>query len=77
MRRFAGAAGVLAFVVLLLRPYELGFSVTAGTTYRELCNRDLLEQPMVDIALAETFDEGRRENAATVQRLAAGSPSPR
>ena len=67
---FAGAAGVLAFVVLLLRPYELGFSVKAGTTYRELWDRDLLEQPMVDIALAEAFEERRRENTGTVKRLA-------
>jgi hypothetical protein len=31
-----GSSGVLAFVVLLLRPYELGFSVKAGATYRAL-----------------------------------------
>lgn len=31
-----GAGGVLIFVVQLLRPYELGFSVNAGATYRAL-----------------------------------------
>lgn len=67
---FAGGAGVLAFVVLMLRPYALGFSVKAGTTYRELWDRGLLDQPMVDIALAEAFEERRIENAVTVERLA-------
>lgn len=64
-----GAGALLASVVLLLRPYELGFSVRAGETYRELWNRDLLEQPMVDIALAEAFEERRRENAQVVKWL--------
>lgn len=64
-----GAAGVLLFVVLLLRPYELGFSVKAGATYRELWDRNLLDQPMVDIALAEAFEERRRRNAETVNDL--------
>jgi hypothetical protein len=65
----AGAAGVLIFAVLLLRPYELGFSMKAGETYRELWKQDILEQPMIDIALAEALDERRRENAKTVRRL--------
>lgn len=64
-----GAAGVLVFAVLLLRPYELGFSVKAGETYRELWDRNMLEQPMVDLALAEAFDERRRQNARTVKLL--------
>ena len=64
-----GAAGVLIFTVLLLRPYELGFSMKAGETYRELWKQDILEQPMIDIALAEALDERRHENAKTVKRL--------
>jgi hypothetical protein len=64
-----GAAGVLVFVVLLLRPYELGFSVKAGATYRALWDRDILEQPMVDIALAEAFEERRNDNGVVVERL--------
>ena len=59
-----GCAGVLVFVVLLLRPYEPGFSVKAGATYRALWEQGILEQPMVDIALAEAFEERRNGNAA-------------
>jgi hypothetical protein len=64
-----GSAGVLVFVVLLLRPYELGFSVKAGATYRALWDQGIVEQPMVDIALAEAFEERRKENAVIVGRL--------
>jgi hypothetical protein len=52
-----GAAGVLVFAVLLLRPYDLGFSMKAGETYRELFRLDVLEQPMIDFALADALDE--------------------
>jgi hypothetical protein len=65
----AGCAGVLVFVVLVLRPYELGFSVKAGATYRALWEQEILEQPMVDLALAEAFEERRNENAKVVRRL--------
>jgi hypothetical protein len=65
-----GASGVLLFVVLLLRPYEFGFSVKAGATYRALWDQDILEQPMVDLALAEAFEERRNENAPVVRLLA-------
>jgi hypothetical protein len=64
-----GAGGVLVFVVLLLRPYELGFSVKAGATYRALWDQDMLEQPMVDLALAEAFEERRNENTRVVKLL--------
>lgn len=64
-----GTLGVLLFVVLLLRPYELGFSVKAGATYRALWDKGLLEQPMVDIALSEAFEQRRDENAEVVKRL--------
>jgi hypothetical protein len=64
-----GSAGILVFVVLLLRPYELGFSVKAGVTYRALWEQRILEQPMVDIALAEAFEERRNTNAEVVRRL--------
>jgi asparagine N-glycosylation enzyme membrane subunit Stt3 len=65
-----GAAALLVFVVLLLRPYELGFSVKAGETYRGLWNDGVVEQPGVDLVLAEAFEERRRENADVVERLA-------
>ena len=64
-----GAAALLVFVVGLLRPYELGFSVKAGETYRALWNEDVLEQPGVDIALAEAFEDRRDGNAKVVRRL--------
>jgi hypothetical protein len=65
----AGCGGVLLFVVLLLRPYELGFSVKAGATYRSLWEQGILEQPMVDLALADAFEERRDENVPAVKRL--------
>jgi hypothetical protein len=64
-----GGAGVLASVVLLLRPRELGFSVKAGATYRSLWEQGITEQPMVDIALAEAFEERRERNRPTVERF--------
>jgi len=64
-----GAGGVLLFVVLLMRPYALGFSIKAGATYRALWGQDILEQPMVDLALAEAFEERRNQNAQTVRLL--------
>lgn len=64
-----GADGVLLFVVLLLRPYALGFSVKAGATYRALWEQGILEQPMVDLALAKAFEERRNQNAQVVTRL--------
>lgn len=65
----AGAAALLVLVVLLLQPYELGFSVKAGETYRALWNAGVLEQPGVDLVLAESFEERRNENAGVVRRL--------
>jgi hypothetical protein len=65
----AGCAGLLVFVVLLLRPEELGFSVKAGETYRSMWDEDVLEQPTVDLALAEAFETRREQNAKVVKRL--------
>jgi hypothetical protein len=64
-----GCGGVLLFVILLLRPTELGFSVKATATYVSLWDQEIIEQPMVDIALAEAFEERRDENAPAVKRL--------
>jgi hypothetical protein len=65
-----GAASVLVFVVLLMRPYELGFSVNAAETYRQLFNLGIVDQPLVDLTLAETFDDRRAANADVVRSLA-------
>jgi hypothetical protein len=64
-----GAGGLLLVVVLLLRPYELGFSVNAPSTYRALWEQGILEQPMVDLALADAFEEQRETNSKAVRRL--------
>lgn len=64
-----GCGGVLVFVLLLLRPYQMGFSVRAGVIYRRLRDQDSLEQPMVDFVLAEAFEERRADNAEIVMRL--------
>jgi hypothetical protein len=64
-----GCAGVLLFVVLLLGPSEFGFSVKAAATYKSLWDQDILEQPMIDLALAEAFEERRDENKTAVKRL--------
>lgn len=65
-----GAGGLLLLVVvLLLRPYELGFSVNAPATYRALWDKGILEQPMVDLALADAFEEQREANTKAVRRL--------
>ena len=37
--------------------------------YRWLWDEQLLEQPKIDIAIAQAFDERRRENAPTVEML--------
>jgi hypothetical protein len=66
---FLGSAGLLVFVALLLRPSELGFSVKAGATYRSLWEQQMLEQPLVDLALADAFDARREENAKSVEWL--------
>lgn len=75
METFAAVVGVLGagvlllFVVLLLRPYELGFTVNAPATYRALWDQGILEQPMVDLALADAFEVQRETNARAVRRL--------
>ena len=63
------AGALLIFVVLLLIPRELGFSVNARATYEALWDQQILEQPLVDLALADAFDERRSENAGVVSRL--------
>lgn len=65
-----GVGGVLVFVVLLLRPTELGFSVKASDTYRSLWQQEITEQPMVDLALADAFEQRREVNADAVSGLA-------
>jgi len=65
----AGAGATLLCVVLLLRPHEIGFSVDARAAYRSMWEQGILEQPMVDLALAEAFEERRHANLSAVERL--------
>lgn len=64
-----GCGGVLVFVLLLLRPYELGFSIRAGTTYSLLRAQDSLQQPVADLVMAEALEQRRDDNAEVVDRL--------
>jgi hypothetical protein len=70
-----GVAGAVALLVgalsMLLPSYELGFSLKATDTYRELWTRRILEQPLIDLSLAEALHERRVENEAVVDRLKA------
>ncbi|HVS28480.1 MAG TPA: hypothetical protein VHE14_02950 [Solirubrobacteraceae bacterium] len=54
---------------LAAEAYALGFSVNAAATYRALWEQDILEQPMVDLALAEAFEDRREQNTYVVKRL--------
>lgn len=63
------AGALLIFVVLLLVPRELGFSVNARETYQALWDQQILQQPTVDLALAEAFEERGEENASVVSQL--------
>jgi hypothetical protein len=64
-----GAAGLLVFVVLLLRPYALAFCVSAPATLRGLWDQGIHQQPMVDLALADAFEKRREANTRIVRRL--------
>ena len=64
-----GAGALLMFVVLLLIPREMGFSVNARATYQALWDQQILQQPLVDLALADAFDERREQNAGVVSQL--------
>lgn len=65
------SGALLIFVVLLLVPRKLGFSVNARATYQALWDQQILQQPMVDLALADAFEERREENARVVRQLVA------
>ena len=67
------AGALLIFVVLLLIPRELGFSVNARATYEALWDQQILEQPLVDLALADAFDE--RQERECRRGVAAGIAS--
>jgi hypothetical protein len=54
---------------MLLWPRELAFSVNTRAIYQELWNQQILEQPLLDLTLADAFHDRRQANAAVVNSL--------
>jgi hypothetical protein len=66
-----GAAVLLVATGMLLWPRELAFSVNARATYQALWDERILEQPMLDLVLADTFHDRREDNMAVVTKMKA------
>lgn len=66
----AGATILLVAALMLLWPQELGFSVNTRATYRELWEQQILEQPLLDLTLADAFHDRRQANKVVVTHLA-------
>ena len=66
-----GAAVLLVATGMLLWPRELAFSVDARATYQALWDQQILEQPMLDLVLADTFHDRREDNMAVVTKMKA------
>jgi hypothetical protein len=66
-----GAAVLLVAALMLLWPRELGFSVNTRATYQELWDQQVLEQPLLDLALADAFHDRREANKEVVTVLTA------
>jgi hypothetical protein len=64
-----GAGGVLGLRGLVVTPVRTRFQCEGWGHLPALWEQGLLDQPMVDIALAEAFEERRNGNAAVVRRL--------
>lgn len=69
VRGIAGAATLLVAALMLLWPRELGFSVNARAAYQELWDQQILEQPLLDLTLADAFHDRRQANNAVVTKL--------
>jgi hypothetical protein len=65
----AGAAALLVAALMLLWPRELGFSVNTRATYQELWDQQILEQPLLDLTLADAFHDRRQANKVVVTKL--------
>lgn len=66
-----GAAILLVAALRLLWPRELGFSVNTRATYQELWDQQILDQPLLDLTLADAFHDRRQANKAVVTELTA------
>jgi hypothetical protein len=65
----AGGIVLLVSALLILVPYEMGFSLNATETYRFLFNEKILEQPGIDLVLADALHERRTQNQTVVDKL--------
>jgi hypothetical protein len=65
----AGGLGLLAATLLMMLPYEMGFSLNPTYTYQWLFDEGILEQPGVDYVLADALHERRVENQKVVDKL--------
>lgn len=64
--------GVLALLVatlLMMLPYEMGFSLDASFTYQWLFSEGVVEQPGVDYVLADALHDRRLANQTVVDKL--------
>lgn len=64
-----GGIALLVATALILLPYEMGFSLDASYTYRWLFREGVLDQPSVDLVLADALHERRQQNQKTLDRL--------
>ncbi|MEO8969184.1 MAG: hypothetical protein ABI355_16200 [Solirubrobacteraceae bacterium] len=64
-----GGIVLLVATLLMLLPYQLGFSLDATFTYQWLFSQEILEQPGVDYVLADALHERRVENQKVVDKL--------
>lgn len=64
-----GGIGLLVATLLMMLPYELGFSLDAPFTYKWLFSEGILEQPGVDYVLADALHDRRLANQTVVDKL--------
>jgi hypothetical protein len=64
-----GGIVLLVATLLMMLPYEMGFSLDVSFTYRWLFSEGVLEQPGVDYVLADALHDRRLANQAVVDKL--------
>ena len=64
-----GGIALLGATLLMMLPYEMGFSLDPTFTYQWLFNEGILEQPGVDYVLADALHERRSRNKTVVDKL--------
>ncbi len=62
---------LLVAALMLLWPREVAFSVNTRATYQALWEQQILEQPLLDLTLADAFHDRREANKQVVTRLTA------